>query len=231
MKQCSMLIVALVFVASMAMAQSENALNVGAKMGANFGQISGSGNHMGGNVGAFVLFNFSDKIGLQGELLYNVIGGAKDPYTRVSADGLDELLTSITFTDRSITFHNAEIPVFVKYNLGTGDDIIKPKFFAGASYAYTAAAIERRDQIFDFATTGEIRRSGDYENVGAEFEQHQFAAVVGISLDYILASNKIFTTEIRYRRGLNDLSNYGVLQQFGDSWLNTISISFGYSFL
>jgi hypothetical protein len=210
--------------AQVALAQSENQLNIGAKWGANFNQISQSGSHMGGNVGGFVLFNLSDKLGLQGELLYNVLGATKNPFTRSTVNG------DVQYVDRSWTVHNAEIPVLVKFNLGAGDDMLKPKLVGGFSYAYTAAVIERRDQVFtNTDINSAVRRSGDFENIGAEFEAHQFAAFFGVSLDYTMNSGKIFMTEVRYRRGLNDINNFGVFEQYGDAWPNTISINFGLS--
>lgn len=224
MRKTNVLAFFLLLAAQVTLAQSENSLNIGAKGGANFNQISQSGAHMGGNVGGFVLFNFSDKLGLQSELLYNVLGATKDPFTRQTPNG------GIQYVDRSWTVHNAEIPVLIKFNLGAADDMIKPKLVAGASYAYTAAVIERRDQVFSFPD-GNVRRSGDYENIGAEFELHQFAAFFGISVDYTMNSGKIFMTEVRYRRGLNDINNFGVFEQYGDAWPNTISINFGLSIL
>jgi hypothetical protein len=224
MKKYSLLILSFLIInVSAVMAQAENKLNIGAKMGVNFNQLSQTGMHMGANAGGFVLFNVIDKLGIQGELAYNQIGGINPSNKSTIVGGI-----TATAVRRSVSFHNVEIAAVAKYNLGSSEDAFKPKVFGGFSYGYAAAAFEKRDLIF--TQGGLSANSGyDYENVGDTYEQHHFAALFGFAIDYTLSTGKIFSTEIRYRRGLNDLANYGALPSSGDAWANTISINFAYS--
>ncbi|MFY0687614.1 MAG: outer membrane beta-barrel protein [Cyclobacteriaceae bacterium] len=228
MKKYSLLILTFVtFGLTSVMAQSENALNIGAKVGGNLNQLSQSGLHTGVNGGAFVLFNLSDLLGIQGELGYNQNGGLRNDYSLDVASP-----PYLSFTNRSITFHAVRLGAGLKVNLGSGDDALKPKVHVGGSYAYNTAVFEKRDLITSTPITGgtlEARAEADYENVGSEFEAHQFGGFLGIALDYSLSNGKIFSTEVRYERIFNELHVGYPAAKSGEAFANTISINFAYS--
>jgi hypothetical protein len=227
MKKSSLLILA-ILAASVSLFAQESELNIGAKMGANLNQFSQTGVHTGLNIGGFALYNLSEKLGVQGDLTYNAIGAIKNDYFLTSTNPNQTL----QYVDRSVTSHNAELAAVLKYNLGSSADVLKPKVFIGAAYGYAVAVFEKHDLVATTYIDGgmlQSRSGSSYENVGDTYEAHQFAGIFGVSFDYLLSNGKIFTTEVRYRRGLNDLSNYPGNVGVGDAWANTISINFGLS--
>ena len=200
----------------------------GVKAGTTLSQFNQSGLTVGFNGGGFAKYALGP-IDVQAELLYMMQGSSRDDFTR-DLSNLGGDVATVRYMNRAVTFQNIVIPVMAVYSFGSVEGGVSPKAMAGLSAGYCAAAFERHDMIFTFSdgTTG---ISGhELENVGADYQSFQFAAIVGVGVDYNLSNGKLFSYDIRYNIGLNDLNLFKTPYVGGAIYQTTISINFSYGF-
>lgn len=201
----------------------------GLKAGTTLNQFNQSGLTIGFSGGGFAKYSLGELFDVQAELLYMMQGSSRDDYTRDLSD-LGGDVTSERYINRAVTFQNIVIPVMGIYKIGSVEGAIRPKAMVGLSAGYCAAAFERRDILFTFSdgTTGISGQ--DLENVGADYQQFQFAYLVGFGVDYNLSNGKFFSYDVRYNGGLNDLNLFKTPNLGGAIYQTTISINFSYGF-
>ena len=201
----------------------------GLKAGTTLNQFNQSGLTIGFNGGGFAKYSLGELFDVQAELLYMMQGSSRDDYTRDLSDFGGDVVTE-RYTNRAVIFQNIVIPVMGVYKIGSVEGAIRPKAMAGLSAGYCAAAFERRDIIFSFSdgTTGISGQ--DIENVGADYQQFHFAFLVGFGVDYNLSNGKMFSYDVRYNGGLNDLNLFKTPDVGGAIYQTTVSINFSYGF-
>ncbi|MCB0495765.1 MAG: PorT family protein [Cyclobacteriaceae bacterium] len=207
-------------------------LAIGAKIGVNLNQFSQPGTNIGTNVGGFARYQILDFLDVQGELVYSLEGGGRQEFYRdMYIGGYDGPISDIYYINRSIYLHNIEIPVSARLTLpelNTGS--IVPKFIVGGSYSFNLAAFESNDKViyFNDGTSGLV--SNTRENVRGDYFPHNFSAHVGMALDFALTNGNVFTMEIRYRQGFNNLNQVStIISEITDKLHSaTLSINFSY---
>ncbi len=208
-----------------------NGFRAGLKVGANFNQFNQPGTTIGFNGGLFAAYSPIKVLELQLEVLYMQQGGAREAYFQ-DLTYLDGTVTGINYFNRYVTFHNVEVPVIVRATLPSlSGESITPRLLVGFAYGFAVGAMEYSDKHYYFAEDGlVVPVSNQRTNVGANYEQHQFGVIAGFAVDYSLGG-KIFTTEVRYRRGINELNllNYAVLEHSGQLYSSSLSINFAMS--
>lgn len=217
-----------------AFAQDDGATTIGIraglKVGANFNQFNQPGTTIGFNGGIFAAYSPINALELQLEVLYMQQGGAREAYFQ-DLSNLDGTVVGINYFNRYVTFHNLEVPVIVRATLPSlSGETITPRLLIGFAYGFALGAMEYNDKHY-FDKNGQVTPvSNQRTNVGANYEQHQFGIIAGFAVDYTLGG-KIFTTEVRYRRGINELNliNYSILEHSGQLYSSTLSINFAIS--
>ena len=208
-----------------------NGLRAGLKIGANFNQFNQPGTTIGFNGGLFAAYSPIKVLEVQLELLYMQQGGAREAYFQ-DLSSLDGPIAAISYFNRYVTFHNVEIPVLARVTLPSlSGETVRPRLLAGFAYGFALAAMEYNDKRYYSSDGGlVVPISNQRTNVGANYEQHQFGIIAGFAVDYTLGG-KIFTTEVRYRRAINELNliNYAILEHSGQLYSSTLSINFAIS--
>jgi len=203
---------------------------IGVKVGANLNQFSQTGMTIDVNGGAVAHYQVSNLIAIQGELLYMGIGGGLEDRT-VDYSAVEGTVGSITYVNRSLSVKNAELPIMVKISLPTQGSAMAPKFLLGASYGYSVASFETRDNYYNFSDGGTGFFSNSRENVTSSFQSHQFALHGGFAMEYPLGNGKTFYQEVRYRYGLDNINIYkGIPGTGGELIPSTLSLNFGLFF-
>ncbi|WP_339811596.1 outer membrane beta-barrel protein [uncultured Imperialibacter sp.] len=202
----------------------------GAKVGANLNQFSQTGMTLDVNVGAVGNYQVTEMIAVRGELLYMGIGGGLEDRT-VDYSEIEGNVSSITFMNRSVSIKNAELPVMAVISIPTSGSSVSPKILIGASYGYSVASFETRDNYYNFANGTTGIHSNSRENITSSMQSHQFAGHAGFALEYDLGNGKSFYQEIRYRHGLDNINIYSGYPGTGGRLIpSTLSINFGYFF-
>jgi hypothetical protein len=208
-------------------APSDKNFRWGIKAGTTLNQFNQSGLTIGFNGGGFAKYYLIPLLDIQAELLYMMQGSGRDNYTRSSIGGN---ISSITYMNRAVSFQSVEIPLLAVIKLGSIEGMIRPKVLLGGSYGYCFAAFERHDKLYVFTNGTEGIVGNAIENVGGEYEQHQFDAIGGFGLDFNLSGGKQFIFDVRYNYGLNDVNLFKSPYVGGALYQNTLSINFGYAF-
>ncbi|MGK7393444.1 MAG: outer membrane beta-barrel protein [Candidatus Cyclobacteriaceae bacterium M3_2C_046] len=196
-------------------------LKYGPKVGGTFNQFQQPGAMLGVAIGGFANYELLDFMAVQLELMYMQQGGGREAYLR-DYTAIGGPVNSVVFLNRYVKFHNIEVPLMFKFTLPDHKEgELVPNLLVGVSYGFALAAFEHHDKLYYFgedAVVDEAMRSNELENVGSNYEQHQFGFNVGFSLDVKLNDGKVFTPEIRYRGGLNDVNliNNGIPANIND---------------
>ena len=210
-------------------APSDKPFRWGIKAGTTLNQFNQSGLTIGFNGGGFAKYYLIPLLDVQAELLYMMQGSGRDDYTRyLSAVGGN--VYSITYMNRAVSFQSVEVPVLAVIKLGSVEGMVRAKALIGASYGYCFAAFERHDKLYEFTNGTEGIVGDELENVGGEYEQHQFDAIAGFGLDFNLSNGKLFIFDVRYNYGLNDVNLFKSSYVGGALYQNTLSINFSYGF-
>lgn len=205
-------------------------IRAGAKLGANFNQFNQPGTSIGVMAGAFGNYEVLDYLKVQLEVLYMQQGGARINNTRDLGD-IGGNISSISYYNRYVVFNNVEVPLLIKATLPDfKGEAVTPYLLLGGAYGFNAGAIEYHDRLYVFTNGDIVPISNLSENVGANYSQHQFGIIGGIGMDFNLGE-KTFTTEIRYRKGVNEISNidYSIIGQAEKIYTSSLSINFGLS--
>lgn len=220
--------------ASLAYGQADtggSGLKFGFKLGASLNQFSQPGTLIGFNGGFIGFLDITDFMDLGFEVLYTLQGGGRAPYTRDLTE-IGGNVETVTYLNRMVKFQNLEIPLSLRFTLpalSSGD--VVPRIVIGGGYAYNIAAFEVRDTYYEFTNNTAGMVTNDHENVGAEYEDHQFSIHGGFAIDFRLADGKWLNTEIRYRQGMNNVNSYQDDPQLrGILYTNTLSFNFGLTF-
>lgn len=207
-----------------------NPLRIGAKAGANLNQFSQTGMVIDVNGGAMIHYQVANLIAIQGELLYMGIGGGIENRT-VDVSEIEGTVASVTYMNRSLSVKNVELPIMVKLSIPTQGGSVFPKFLAGASYGYSVASFETRDNYYTFSDGTHGFFSNSTDNVTSSMQSHQFAVHGGFAVEYDLGGGKVFYQEIRYRWGLDNINIYrGIPGTGGELVPSTLSLNFGLFF-
>jgi hypothetical protein len=210
---------------------AEAAFRYGVLIGGTFNQFTQPGTMIGFNGGAMGRWNAVDFMDLQFELLYTMQGGGREPYTRDLTD-LGGELTAVTYNNRSVIFQNLELPVSLRFTLNpikAGE--IVPRLFVGGSIAYNIAAFETHDKYYVLDDGTPVAITNKLENVGNEYEDLMYSIHGGIAMDFKLNGGYIFTTEFRYRQGMNNVNSITDIPQLrGVLFTNTIALNFIFTF-
>jgi hypothetical protein len=210
-------------------APSDAPFRWGIKAGTTLNQFNQSGLTIGFNGGAFAKVALTPLLDVQAELLYMMQGSGRDDYTR-SLSGIEGNVYSVRYLNRAVSFMSAELALLGIIKLGSIEGMVTPKVLLGGSYGYCFAAFEHHDKIYTFTDGTEGIVGHQVENVGADYEQHQFDAIGGFGFDFNLSNGKLFTVDARYSYGLNDLNLFKSPYLGGALYQNTLSINFGYAF-
>ncbi len=209
-------------------------LAVGVKTGVNFNQMDSHALTLGFTGGGYANYAVLDFLDVQLELLYNQQGGTRQDYFQ-NFSPLDGDLIGISYYHRSVELHNLEIPVIARATLPElAGGSVTPKVLFGLAYGFTLGAFEVSDQYWHFRqnspSTLVVPVSNQRENVGANYEQHQFGLIAGMGVDFNVG-DRTLSTEIRYRRGLNEVNiiNFVIPEQGGQLYTSTLSINFALS--
>ncbi len=203
---------------------------IGAKVGANLNQFSQTGMTLDVNGGAVANYQVGEMIAIRGELLYMGVGGGLENRT-VDYSEIEGNVSSITFMNRSVSIKNAELPVMAVISIPTSGSSVSPKILIGASYGYSVASFESRDNYYNFSDGTIGIHSNSRENITSSMQSHQFAGHAGFALEYDLGNGKSFYQEIRYRHGLDNINIYSGYPGTGGRLIpSTLSINFGYFF-
>lgn len=214
-------------------------IEVGAKFGANINQFNQPGTVFGFNGGAFGRYKVLDFLSARVELLYMQQGGARQDYTRnytLTTSNVD----FVSYSNRFVNLNNIEVPVIAEFSHPSySSETVVPKILLGVAYGFNMAANEHHDKTYFFrsGTTTRMMVSDKVENVGDNYKQHQFGLIAGFAIDYKVGEHTL-TTEVRYRRNINQLNQYrfgvpekdglpGTIGQEGDLYTSTLSINFG----
>lgn len=214
-------------------------IETGAKLGVNLNQFNQPGTVFGFNGGVFGRYTLTPFAKARVELLYMQQGGARQNYYR-DYSYMDGNVQGINYTNRFVTFHNLEIPVLAELTLPElADGAIVPRLLVGGAYGITLGAFETHEKTyyFDDDVTPRVMVSDKRENVGSNYKRNQFGLIAGMAIDFKVGE-RTFTTEIRYRRNLNQLNLIrfgtpdlnglpGTIGQEGDLYTSTLSINFG----
>ena len=139
-------------------------LRIGAKASGSLNQFSQPGSTITGSVGGFVRFSPLPFLQVQGEILYDVLGGGRQAFDRdltlfddfsARSLSLQGPILSLQYINRHVYLHTAKIPVSIRLSpAGTGS--IKPSFVLGGSYSYIFSGSETRDSYFYFQNGNRI---------------------------------------------------------------------------
>ncbi|MEQ9423610.1 MAG: outer membrane beta-barrel protein [Cyclobacteriaceae bacterium] len=210
---------------------SASTIKLGLKTGVNFNSFIQPGMTVGPNFGATARFSlpFTDIFDAQVELFYNSQGGGREDLSRT----VEGAISQLTYINRAVVFHNLELPVILNFGLPElNGERMEPRFLIGLSYGYMMGAFEISDQVFtptdpDLAAVGGgVTVNAQNVRATADYERHQFGFLTGIALDNKLDNGKTFTTELRYRVGLNNVNNFPFT---GELYTQTVSLSFAYT--
>lgn len=215
-------------------------LSFGAKAGGNFSQFSQPGTILTGNVGGFVRLQPLSFLQIQGEILYDVMGGGRRDLQRdltLFGDGFSEIfvlngpISSLEYINRHVYFHTAKIPVSVRIGVPElADAPIQPKFIIGGSYAYILKTTEVRDSYFQFENRTRLILSDTKENVKGDYTSSNIAIHGGIELDFYLENDQTFSMGFIYNQGISDLNDIKIGQPENIENLRSRSISFNLSY-
>ncbi len=214
---------------------------VGVKVGANINQFSQPGTVFGFTGGAFGKYQVLDFLDVRAEILYNQQGGARQDYYR-DYSFVEGNVQGIYYTNRYVNLHNLEIPLLLElHHPSFEDEIISPRLLLGFAYGFNVGAMEHHDKTYYFnaneSPTSQIMISDQTENVGANYQNHQWGFIAGFGID-MKAGEQTCTFEVRYRGGINQINNFrfgvppqnglpGTIGQEGDLYTSSLSVAFG----
>jgi hypothetical protein len=211
----------------------QGSLRYGAKLGATFNQMNFSGMFIGFSGGGFISYGATEFMDIQGEVLYMQQGASRSDII-IFYNGVESVLESIRWFNRSIVIHTVQVPVMVAFKFPDANaGAVVPKLYLGGAYAYNFGAFETRDedQIFLDGTRAIIL--GRTENVGSRYKEHTVDVLGGIGIDFQYANDKVFTFDVRYQFSVMDINNNNFElypEGGGGLYKNTLSISFGTTF-
>ncbi len=135
----------------------ENFFRFGAKGGVNMNKISGSSYKQGFNynfqAGAFLQFNFSNRLGIQPEV--NFVQ-TKSEFTSDGTDIYDDIFRD--GSQKKATMNYLEIPVFLNLNLGTSKRV---KLQLGPSYGGLL-----KQTVDSLKDKGNLYKSSEWSAIG-----------------------------------------------------------------
>ena len=172
-------------------------LTFGAKGGLNYSMVTGDGaegNGLGFHVGGIASYDFSDKMGLRGELLFST--------RALSSTEEIEIIDSKIKTSSTPSF--VAIPVLFNYSFDKISLMAGPQFSILASYkAEVETTIASLDPV-----TAEVEGTDGLRSFSVDFAlgaEYSVSDNVGVSLRYVRALQSLADSD-------NDDSRYNVIQ-------------------
>ncbi len=210
---------------------AEAQFRYGFTMGGTINQFTQPGTLIGFNGGVMGRYNVLDFIDVQAELLYTTQGGGRESYTRDVSD-LGAEIMAVSYFNRSVIFQNVELPVSGRFTLNavSAGEVV-PHVIVGGSFAYNIAAFETHDKYYVMADGTPVAITNKNENVGNEYEDLMYSIHGGIAVDYKLTGGNVFTMEMRYRQGMNNVNSVrDIPDQRGVLYTNTLAFNFSFLF-
>jgi hypothetical protein len=208
---CSKLCVLLITVTGFS-AYSQQ-ITIGAKTGINLNQFSQPGTTVGPNVGIYGSYQVLPFVRLKLEPQYSQEGGGRPDYAR-NYSSISDNVSSITFINPSVRFHNIQVPLLAEITLPEfADEAIAPKLILGASYAMAISSMEQHTKRYTFIDSSlpgtdpsaQLDVSYQRENVIDNYKRNQFSLWLGMGIDFKTAS-RTMSFDVRYRQGITDLN-------------------------
>lgn len=188
-------------------------ITLGVKTGVNLNQFSQPGTSIGFNAGIYGSYDLLPFLTVRLEPQYSQQGGGRPDYNRSYSD-ISDNISSITYINPSVTFHNIEIPLLVELTLPEfRSETIMPKLILGASYAGTLLTNEMHTKryffndnlpgssVYSYALDASYRR----EDVTDNYVRNQWSVIAGFGLQF-KAAKRDFSFDIRYRQGTTNLN-------------------------
>ncbi len=206
-------------------------LIVGAKLGPSLNQFSQPGSFIGFNVGAFAKYPLLDFLHARIEVLYSLQGGKIENYVNNYDENLIYFpnLSTVTHINPYVTFSTVEVPLLLELGLPElKGGAIEPKLILGGSYGFAFSAYEHYTKQFTFTDGTTVNSAYQRDNVGSHYYQHTYSLIAGMGINYHLGK-RTFSTEIRYRQGLNQLNqvNYAIPSIGGHLYSSSLTFNFG----
>ena len=191
-------------------------ITLGAKTGVNINQFSQPGTTIGVNVGIYGSYPVTPFLTVKLEPQYSQEGGGRPDYTRDYSQ-ISDNVTSITFVNPSVTFHNVQVPLLLEFTLPEfQDEAMVPKLILGGSYGLMVSAMEEhtkryyyQDNTLPIPSGGSSYTQIDVgyqrENVIDNYARNQWSLIFGMGMQYKVAE-RTFMFDLRYRQGMNNLN-------------------------
>lgn len=166
----------------------------------------------GYQVGVNVQYRLMDLVGVSGEVSYAVLGG-----NNIEPDLIYGSSFASEISNLDLTLHTIDVTGLANIYLPLEIGSISPKLLIGASAAFNLSAKA------DIETT---ESSEANNNVTERFVYNDIAGVAGIGAD-IEMGDKLIIIAVKYRAGLTDVTNIGLLDSFRNSGF---ALSLAYNF-
>jgi len=207
----------------------KKAYSFGIKIGGNSSRFTGlperTERQLGFSAGFFASYKISNRLSAQLEVVYMQQGG-----TYLSHDSLPPA-TSVKSAN-TITLHNIEIPLLLKYNL-PGICVDKLQLLIGPALGINVAASNYYISDILFNSGREVIASGT-ETVSSDYLTFQWGAYFGLARNFTIGSSYLLTVDFRYRLGLSpviDLNNYYTINpNLMLTKSNTLALTVGFGF-
>jgi hypothetical protein len=188
-------------------------ITIGAKTGVNLNQFSQPGTTVGLNVGIYGAYQVLPFLKVKLEPQYSQEGGGRPDYYR-DYSSISENVSSITFINPSVRFHNLQVPLLAELTLPEfAEETIAPKLILGASYALSISSKENHTKRYDFIDNtlpGSspfplLDVSYQRDNVIDNYKRNQMSLWFGMGLDF-KTGGRTCSFDVRYRQGITDLN-------------------------
>jgi len=206
----------------------QDGFSAGAKVIGNVTKFGATNPGFGYGVGGFATLPIVGPLSVRAELLYVSYAGTTDDITKPVDLGAIE---SVTYKNRNLRFHSAEIPVMAVVNLPFLKSL-NPKVSAGYAFSYNIFVYQISDNDYSAKDANGAAKTYSYtnttENVTSEFAPTNSSVLGSLSFNF-----ERMHVDLRYQQGLVNLtqSNAETGRYPGDYKSKTISISLGYRFL
>lgn len=211
--------------------QTEAGLTVGVKTGfvsgtfttMNLMEVSSTKN--GYLLGVSANYQVMDMLAISGELLFNRTGAADLDPLFLYSDENAIFQNKIVFT--SVSNSMISVPIYASFTLPGVAGSVFPKIFLGGDFSYYLSSKALNNYNITSGSTTYF--SSSYESLGSRLKKIDYGVFLGTGFS-IPGESLIYTFDIRYRFGINNINNTS--SDFINNSLhqNSLMIAFGIGF-